>query len=180
VTAVVRGKLPPRANVLVRVAPRAENQKRILLWNAYMPDPSLFTPPGTAIQTNKVVVALVDNRRIKGFVYNFSAVREIFSVFPTEAALKIDAKEIRLKDVKAVFFVRDFAGNSVRKDAQSVEQMGRGRKLQIVFCDGETMIGTTEAYHPQKLGFFMFPADAEGNNTRVFVVNGNLKSVKFL
>lgn len=143
---------------------------------------SLLTPQtsGTGVQSNKVVVALVDNRRVKGFVYNFSAVRETFSVFPTESAQKSEANDIRLKDVKAVFFVKDFTGNSARSDLQSPEQLRRGRKMEIVFRDGERMIGTTEAYHPQKPGFFMFPADGEGNNTRVFVVNASLRSVKFL
>jgi len=136
--------------------------------------------PGSGIQSNKVVVALVDKRRIKGFVYNFSAVRETFSVFPTESAQKSEANDIRLKNVKAVFFVKDFVGNSARSDVQSPEQLRRGRKMEIIFRDGEKMIGTTEAYHPQKPGFFMFPADADGNNTRVFVVNANLRSVKFL
>lgn len=143
---------------------------------------SLLAPPtpGTGIQTNKVVVALVDKRRIKGFVYNFSAVRDTFSVFPTESAQKNEAKDVQLKNVKAVFFVKDFAGNSSRSDLQSPEQLGRGRKMEILFCDGERMIGTTEAYHPQKPGFFIFPADTDGNNSRVFVVNANLQSVKFL
>jgi len=143
---------------------------------------SLLTPqtPGTAVQTNKVVVALVDNRRIKGFVYNFSALREAFSVFPTESAQKTEANDIRLKEVKAVFFVKDFTGNSARNDVQSPEQLRRGRKMEIIFLDGEKMIGTTEAYHRQKPGFFMFPANTDGNNTRIFVVNANLRSVKFL
>ena len=137
-------------------------------------------PPSGAAQSNKVVVALLDKRRVKGFVYNFSAMREVFSVFPNESALKEDAAAIKLKDVKAVFFVKDFAGNSSRNEAQSPEQLGRGRKMQIVFRDGETLIGTTEAYHPQKPGFFMFPADPNSNNARIFVVNANLQSVKFL
>lgn len=143
---------------------------------------SLLTPhtPGTLVQSNKVVVALVENRRIKGFVYNFSPLRESFSVFPTESAQKADAKEIRLKDVKAVFFVKDFLGHSTRNDIQSAEQLRRGRKMEVTFRDGEKMIGTTEAYHTQKPGFFMFPADTDGNNSRVFVVNANLRSVKFL
>ena len=142
----------------------------------------LLTPqtPGTPVQSNKVVVALVDNRRIKGFVYNFSAVRETFSVFPTESAQKTEANDIRLKDVKAVFFVKDFMGNSARSDVQSPEQLRRGRKMEIIFRDGEKMIGTTEAYHPLKPGFFMFPADTDGNNARIFVVHANLRSVKFL
>ena len=146
-----------------------------------MADSRLITPPSaTAVQSNKVVVALVDKRRVKSFVYNFSPARETFSVFPNEAAPKSDATEIKLKDVKAVFFVKDLAGNSARNDAQSPDRLGRGRKMEIVFRDGETVIGTTEAYHPQKPGFFLFPADPESNNARTFVVNANLRSVKFL
>jgi hypothetical protein len=36
----------------------------------------------------------------------------------------------------------------------------------------------TEAYNPQKPGFFMFPADLECNNERIFVINRNVSEVR--
>jgi len=50
----------------------------------------------------------------------------------------------------------------------------------VTFRDGEKLVGTSEAYNPQKLGFFLFPADGKSNNSRIFIVNKNVQKVKFL
>ena len=136
--------------------------------------------PNPPTQANKVVVAFLDGRRVRGYVYNFSALRDAFSVFPQENSRKQDAVEIKMKDLKAIFFVKDFAGNREYQDDPLPELLKRGRKIEAAFSDGETLVGATEAYHPQKSGFFMFLADPKGNNTRVFVVNKNLRHIKFL
>jgi hypothetical protein len=88
--------------------------------------------------------------------------------------------EISLKDLKAVFFVKDFKGNSKYKESQKIEDGKAGRKIEIRFFDGEKIVGTTQAYNPNHKGFFVFPADAKSNSLRVFVVNWNVKDVKFL
>ena len=36
------------------------------------------------------------------------------------------------------------------------------------------------AYNPKNLGFFMQPADPDGNNERIFIVNLNTKQAKVL
>jgi len=136
--------------------------------------------PNPLTQANKVVVAFLDGRRVRGYVYNFSALRDAFSVFPQENSRKQDAVEIKMKDLKAIFFVKDFAGNREHQDDALPELLKRGRKIEAAFSDGETLVGATEAYHPQKSGFFMFLADPQNNNTRVFVVNKNLHHIKFL
>ncbi len=136
--------------------------------------------PNLRTQANKVVVAFLDGRRVRGYVYNFSAVRDAFSVFPQENSRKQDAVEIKMNDLKAIFFVKDFAGNREYQDDAFPDLLKRGRKIEAAFSDGETLVGATEAYHPQKSGFFMFLADPKSNNTRVFVVNKNLRHIKFL
>jgi len=40
--------------------------------------------------------------------------------------------------------------------------------------------GTTEDYNPKKTGFFMFTADADSNNSRIFIVNASVRQVKTL
>ncbi len=127
-----------------------------------------------------MVVAFLDGRRVRGYVYNFSAVRDAFSVFPQENSRKQDAVEVKMKDLKAIFFVKDFAGNREYQDDPLPELLKRGRKIEAAFSDGEKLVGATEAYHPHKSGFFMFLADSKSNNIRVFVVNKNLRHIKFL
>jgi hypothetical protein len=51
---------------------------------------------------------------------------------------------------------------------------------RITSARGEKVVGTSEAYNPQKVGFFLFPADGKSNNSRIFIVNKNVQKVKFL
>lgn len=132
---------------------------------------------GTAI---KVVVACMDGTRMKGYVFNFSAIRDRFNLFPEPTSPQTDSDELQLVELKAIFFVKDFAGNRERKDAYRLAEDVHGRKLEVTFSDGEKLIGTTEAYNPKRLGFFMFPADSGSNNSRIFVVNANVRAVKQL
>ncbi len=90
-------------------------------------------------------------------------------------------EKVELAELKAVFFVKDYDGN---KDYRSPENIAtpqqQGRKIEVVFKDGETLLGTTQGYNPTKLGFFMFPIDGGDNNMRVFVINRNATRVKFV
>jgi hypothetical protein len=135
------------------------------------------TPMSSA---SKVVVACLDGERRKGYVFNFSALRDSFHLFPEPNSPQSAAKDLQLRDVKAIFFVKEFAGNRERQDSHELEEGAHGRKLEVTFHDGEKVPGTTEAYNPKKLGFFMFPADPESNNTRIFVINANVSKVKLL
>jgi hypothetical protein len=52
--------------------------------------------------------------------------------------------------------------------------------LEITFCDGEVMVGTTLGYDRNRPGFFIFPADPQSNNVRVFVISSAVKKVRQL
>ncbi len=130
-------------------------------------------------EPSKLVAACLDGRRLKGYVFNFSPARERFRLFPEANSPPNAGTDVELADLKALFFVKDFGGNP-----QYVEKYDpngtRGRKLEVSFKDGEKIIGTTEAWSPQKLGFFLFPADSATNNLRIFVVNRNVALVRLL
>ncbi len=130
-------------------------------------------------EPSKLVVACLDGRRLKGFVFNFSPLRETFRLFPEANSPPEAGVEVELAQLKALFFVKDFAGNAQYKEHYEIDG-GRGRKLEVTFKDGEKIIGTTEAWTPQKLGFFLFPADPGTNNLRIFVVNRNVARVQSL
>ena len=87
---------------------------------------------------------------------------------------------MELKKLKAVFFVRDFVGDKNVQDRPHLDSLPHGRKLEVRFADGETLLGKTEGYNPQKIGFFVFPADPKSNNLRIFVISKNINCIKFL
>ena len=138
----------------------------------------MATPPRNTDKLIKVVVAYLDGRRVRGHVLDFSPVKPTFRLFPEENPLQNRGNEVSLKDLKAVFFVREFSVDQAHQDANTMGLSSPGRKFEVIFRDVESLIGTTEAFNPQKLGFFLFPADTKSNNLRVFVVNQNVANIK--
>jgi len=140
----------------------------------------MATAPRAPEQANKVVVAFVDGRRLKGYVYDFSALRDSFNVFPADKRLHEPGTKVLMQDLKAVFFVKEFWGNPEYHDQPIVDEHIHGRKIEVIFRDGEKILGKTEGYNPQKPGFFMVPGDPASNNIRIFVVNRNVQQVQFV
>jgi hypothetical protein len=50
----------------------------------------------------------------------------------------------------------------------------------VNFSDGEIVIGYTLGYSPERQGFYMTPADLQGNNERIFVVKSATAKIEFL
>ena len=88
--------------------------------------------------------------------------------------------EIRLDQLKAIFFVKDFNGNKDHSDAYGEKIVDGGRKLKVIFADGETIVGYTTGYLPDRQGFYMVPADLKGNNERLFVVKSATKKIEMV
>jgi len=59
---------------------------------------------GTAISSaSKVVVACLDGERRKGYVFNFSALRDSFRLFPEANSPQSAGTDLQIRDVKAIF-----------------------------------------------------------------------------
>lgn len=127
---------------------------------------------------NRVVVRYRDGGKLKGFTWDFVPHKEIFHLSDSEDERKIS--EVAVRDLKAIFFVRTFAGNRLHKPDYTLEAFARvpGLKLKVVFEDGEVLYGTTNAYSAGRKGFFLMPADRRGNNERVYVFSDATKSVE--
>ena len=129
---------------------------------------------------NRVVVRYRTGRLLKGFTWDFVPSKESFHLADPEDERKVT--DVRLQDLKAVFFVRSFEGDRTRRSAYALEsfQATPGIKLKVSFKDGETLYGTTNAYAPTRKGFFLLPADPGGNNERVYIVadSANIEQVK--
>jgi hypothetical protein len=127
-----------------------------------------------------VILRYLDGRLLKGFCNDFSSSRTQFHLWPSVNAAASQAVMVPLARLKAVFFVRDFAGNAAYVERPEFDGAAHGRKMEITFIDGEVVIGTTLAYRPDGPGFFLHPADALSNNMRIFIVTGSVRHTRFI
>ena len=114
---------------------------------------------------------------VRGFTNDFHPSKPHLHLTPEDGAG--EPTFVALAQLKAVFFVRDFAGDPTRVDQNDFKNAGHGRKVEVAFQDGEVLLGTTLAYR-EGGGFFVHPADAGSNNMRVFVAPGAILHVRFL
>jgi hypothetical protein len=133
------------------------------------------------VEPIKVVLRYVNGKVLKGFTQDFLPNKDRFHLHPTEKALG-EAKEVFVKDLKAVFFVQDFAGNPQYHERKKYVEGEKpsGRKVEVTFKDGEVLVGSTLGYEPNRPGFFIFPADPRSNNVRVYAVSPAVKNVRYL
>lgn len=134
------------------------------------------------MDTLKAVVRFSDGSVEKGFIRNFSPNKECFHLQPHEKSSGQDMRQIWVRDLKAIFFVKDFGGNSAYDERREflAGEKTPGRKIEVLFRDGEKLVGTTLGYEPGRPGFFIHPVDDGSNNIRVFVVQSSVDKVRIL
>ena len=130
--------------------------------------------------SNLVVARFVDGRVMKGVTNDFTPNRGVFHVHP--AGQETAAAELKFKQLKAVFFVSSLDGDPSRQDVlgfvQGPSETQQGKKIAVRFKDGEFLCGYTLSWTPEREGFFLFPADPNANNQRVFVITAATVEVK--
>jgi hypothetical protein len=133
------------------------------------------------VEPIKVVARYINGSVLKGFTQDFLPNKDRFHLHPAEKASG-EAKEVLIKELKAIFFVQDFAGNPQYKERKKYTEGEKptGRKVEVTFKDGEVLIGSTLGYDPSRPGFFVFPVDTKANNIRVFAVSPAIKNVRYL
>ncbi len=127
---------------------------------------------------NRIVARFADGRILKGTTQDFSVTRDHFHVIPPEAGAA--PVRVGIPALKAVFFVKDHTGNKDYNEKKAFATLVPGRKLQVVFKDGETLVGATTGYDAARPGFFMTPADPKSNNDRIFIVARAVRAVAFI
>lgn len=131
---------------------------------------------------NKIVIHYQDGRLVKGITNDFFPNKDSFHLVPADAAPGTIPLDVHVPELKAVFFVRNFDGNSRYDDIKEFDPAKNliGRKLKVAFKDGELMVGVTNGYEPSRPGFFLSPADTKSNIERCFVVTKATREVSFL
>lgn len=130
---------------------------------------------------NRVVVRYPDGRILKGYTSDFIANKEFFHITDSPSSTSKPV-EIYVPDLKAIFFVKDHAGDKQYNEHKQFDPAKpiAGRKIRVDFKDGEHLVGFTQGYQPGRAGFFMVPADARSNNERIYVVSAAAREVRFL
>jgi len=126
---------------------------------------------------NTVVVHLGDGMLLKGATNNFFPNKEKFHLTVNDTT---EVREVLLTNLKAVFFVKNFEGDPNYRERADAERSGLGKRIEVEFKDGETLVGYSQGYTPNRPGFFVFPADPESNNDRIFVLTAATRSVRFV
>ena len=123
------------------------------------------------LPTNRVVAHYMDGRVVKGTTQDFFPNRPIFRIIPVGSGKET---EIQCRQLKAVFFVKDLAGDENRKDIKGFldapGETTKGKKIAVRFKDGEFLCGYSLSYSPERVGFFLFPSDPGSNNLRIYVM----------
>ena len=128
------------------------------------------------METNKVVVRFKDGSIMKGKTNDFFPNKTSFHL----ETLNGETKTIDVEQLKAFFWVKDFEGNKNYDEDYEDEIAGTGRKIIVKFSDGESIIGYTLGYSPDRQGFFMTPADLKSNNQRIFVIKSASEKIEFI
>lgn len=136
-------------------------------------------PKAGAISTwQKVIARFLDGRMLGGFTNTFHPSKEQLHLSSSPYARDITV--VPLADLKALFFVREFAGDPAREKRKDFADPPQGRKVEITFHDGEVLLGTTLGYRRDGHGFFVQPADRDSNNLRVFVTANGMQRFRFV
>jgi len=127
----------------------------------------------------RVVAHMRDGTILKGTTIDFFPNRPTFHLHPVGGGERL---EIRSAKMKALFWVKTFDGDKGRRDVrgflEALPETAHGRKIAVHFRDGELLCGHSLSYLPERPGFFIFPADAGGNNLRIYVVTASALEIK--
>jgi hypothetical protein len=131
---------------------------------------------------NKIVARYQDGRVVKGYTSNFMPNKNVFHLVPLDAPAGSKPLDVYVNVLKAVFFVKDFTGNKQYEEKKTFDTTKpvMGKKIKVVFKDGEELIGTTQGYQAGRPGFFVFPADMQSNMDRVFVFSAATRAISFI
>ncbi len=132
-------------------------------------------PPGW----QKIVARFTDGRTLKGYTDDFEVTKPRFSLQALPNASTAARVPVALADLKAVFFVRDLAGNPEYRERKTFCGPTQGRKIQVTLSDGEVIVGTTQGYRAGGPGFYVTPADPRANNAKIFLVSSAVRQVRF-
>ena len=128
---------------------------------------------------NKAIARYLDGRVVKGTTVDFFPGKDVIHLRDVSAPHAAPPVTIRMRDLKFLAFVHDFAGDPrgrLRGPLRRVHHVD-GNLVRVTFTDGEVLVGTTSTYQPGRPGFFVEPAAESANEERIYVLSGATEDV---
>jgi hypothetical protein len=131
---------------------------------------------------NKIVARYQDGSIMKGVTNDFMPAKDVFHLAPVDGPSGAKTVAVSMNQLKAVFFVKDYTGNAEYHEKREFDpdKPAPGRKIKVIFKDGEILVGTTQGYQPGRPGFFVVPSDPKSNCDRCFVVSAAAREISFV
>lgn len=139
------------------------------------------------MEREKSVVRFSNGRVLKGFLKEFSPQAEEVVLEEPDSGV---CHAVKMSDLKAVFFVKSFDGDQEYRDRKAYGvSPSKGQRAFVKFRDGESFVGFLDGSVPwskgfflsrmdsDMKGFFLYPADDQINNIKVFVVAAAVSDV---
>jgi hypothetical protein len=130
-------------------------------------------------ESNLVVARFLNGTVVKGSTSDFYPDHTLFHVQVRGGANTVPVK---MTDLKAVFFVKDLVGNPSHEKARKFgpvdPSVSQGKRVAILFKDGELLLGYTLSYTIGRQGFWVSPIDRGGNNIRIYALCAAAKQIK--
>ena len=124
-----------------------------------------------------VVARYRDGRLVKGTTINFSPDAWHCHVQPPGEPYG-EGTRVDFHHLKALFFVHSLEGNPYHEKARDAQPKARfAEPVRVRFQDGEEITGLAHLYQHEP-GFFIYPADPEGNNERIFAIRDYVEWVE--
>ena len=150
--------------------------------------------PAGAAQNLKVVAHRVDGSLIKGFTdgipqfYRDSLIKQAPAAPPEKLRLRLAESnkdtDIRIDDLKALFFVKSFAGTDGYSEIKffKAHPLMEGLWVRLKFADQESTEGViyNSMHFLTSPGFFLKPPDPQSNNEMVYVLKKSLTDFRIL
>jgi hypothetical protein len=138
-------------------------------------------------ENQKVILRFIDGKMLKGYIQDLKIAEE-YLYLEDESNHQL---KVRLKELKAIFYVRKFEGERGHQEKKVFTGTRPGAKRVFVkFKDGETIMGNMEGQIPWQRGFFLesmkekaftiVPVDESSNNTKILVVTTAVKDVAMI
>lgn len=127
---------------------------------------------------NLIVARYRDGTVLKGTSLDVNAKRPTFHLRTDDRG----TLEIKLADLKALFFVKDLTGDPARNDGQKPvlgdPRLLGAKRVAVTFTDGEMIVGLTTRFPPITDFFFLVPVDPKSNNVRVLVNRADVVAMR--
>ncbi len=128
--------------------------------------------------SNLVVAHFLDGRLLKGTSLDVDPAKPTCHIRP----LSGPAQEVKLSDLKALFFVRSHEGDPAHEEAMTAApadpRLRGSSPIALHFQDGESMVGLTNRFPPTRPYFFIVPVDPDANNLRILVNRAAVTSME--